>query len=41
VEVDKDRRILLIHALEAGNPANTIRDIEDNLLKPMLAFTRP
>jgi multicomponent Na+:H+ antiporter subunit E len=41
VEVDKDRRILLVHALEAGNPEETVRDIEDNLLKPMLAFTRP
>lgn len=41
VEVDKERQILLVHALEAGDPEGTIRDIEDNLLKPMLAFTRP
>jgi multicomponent Na+:H+ antiporter subunit E len=41
VEVDKERQILLVHALEASDPAGTIRDIEEDLLKPMLAFTRP
>jgi multisubunit Na+/H+ antiporter MnhE subunit len=41
VEVDNERRELLIHALEAGNEEATRRDIEMNLLKPLLAFTRP
>lgn len=41
VEVDKERQILLVHALEAGDPDETIRDIQTNLLEPMLAFTRP
>jgi multicomponent Na+:H+ antiporter subunit E len=41
VEADREKGVLLIHALEAGNPAETIADIEENLLKPLLAFTRP
>lgn len=41
VEVDREQGILLIHALEAGDPAATITDIEENLLQPLLAFTRP
>lgn len=41
VEVDRKREILLIHALEAGDPEGTRADIRDNLLKPLLAFTRP
>ena len=41
VEVDPERQILLVHALEAGRPEVTISEIEKTLLKPLLAFTRP
>jgi len=41
VEVDEEKGILLIHALEAGNPSGTVSEIEEKLLKPLLAFTRP
>lgn len=41
VDVDIDKRELLIHALEAGDPEATTRDIRDDLLEPLLAFTRP
>ena len=32
---------LLIHALEADDPAAIVEDIRENLLKPLLGFTRP
>jgi multicomponent Na+:H+ antiporter subunit E len=41
VEVDQKQQVLLIHALEAGNPEETFKEIEDTLLKPLLALTRP
>lgn len=41
VEVDLEKQELLIHALEAGDPGATAEDIRENLLKPLLAFTRP
>ena len=41
VDVDLEKRELLIHALEADDPAATVEDIRENLLKPLLAFTRP
>ncbi|MGC9451797.1 MAG: Na+/H+ antiporter subunit E [Oceanipulchritudo sp.] len=41
VEVDPEKQELLVHALEADDPQETIRDIKENLLKPLLAFTRP
>lgn len=41
VDVDPERHVLLIHALEAGNPQEIIAEIEDTLLKPLLALTRP
>ena len=41
VEVDQERQILLIHALEAGNPEETRSEIKEQLLKPLLSFTRP
>lgn len=41
VEIDRDREVLLIHALEAGDPEATREEIRENLLKPLLAFTRP
>jgi multisubunit Na+/H+ antiporter MnhE subunit len=41
VDVIPDRNVLLIHALEADNPKESIREIEETLLKPLLALTRP
>lgn len=41
VEVDQKKGILLIHALEAGDPEGTLSDIREKLLKPLMAFTRP
>lgn len=41
VEVDKGNGKLLIHALEAGNPEKTRSEIKEQLLKPLMAFTRP
>lgn len=41
VDVYPEKRILLIHALEAGCPEATIQEIRESLLKPLLALTRP
>lgn len=41
VDIDPEKRELLVHALEADHPEETIRDIRANLLEPLLAFTRP
>ncbi len=41
VDIDREGKRLLIHALEAGDPERTRAEIEKNLLKPLLAFTRP
>lgn len=41
VDIDREGNRLLIHALEAGDPDRTRAEIEENLLKPLLAFTRP
>ena len=41
VDVDLEKRELLIHALEADDPAAIVEDIRENLLKPLLGFTRP
>jgi multisubunit Na+/H+ antiporter MnhE subunit len=41
VDVDRDREILLIHGLEAGDPDASIEEIRTHLQKPLLAFTRP
>lgn len=40
VDVDTGKRELLVHALEAGDTEAAIEDIRDNLLRPLLAFTR-
>ncbi len=41
VEVDRAAGRLLIHALEAGDPAASAAAIRRDLLEPLLAFTRP
>ena len=41
VDVDSDRCVLLVHALEAGRPEESVSEIKETLLKPLLAFTRP
>jgi multicomponent Na+:H+ antiporter subunit E len=41
VDIDREQNLLLIHGLEAGQPEETIREIRESLLKPLLAFTRP
>jgi len=41
IDVDREGNRLLIHALQAGDPDRTRAEIEENLLKPLLAFTRP
>lgn len=40
VDVDTEKRELLVHALESGDTDAAIADIRDNLLRPLLAFTR-
>lgn len=41
VEVDTEREVLLVHALEAGHPEETVAEIRKTLLNPLLEFTRP
>lgn len=41
VEVDFEKRELLIHALEAGDPRATVDSIRNGLMNPLIAFTRP
>jgi len=40
VDVDREQRELLIHALEADSPEETIAQIRSELLEPLLEFTR-
>lgn len=41
VEVDLPNGCLLIHALESADPRATVESIRENLMNPLLAFTRP
>lgn len=40
VEVSDDGRILLVHALDAGDPAGVCESIRRELEEPLLAWTR-
>jgi len=40
VSISDDRRTLVIHALDADDPAATRRQIDERLRKPILRFTR-
>jgi multisubunit Na+/H+ antiporter MnhE subunit len=41
VEVERESGRLLIHALEADHPEEVISSIQNQLLEPLLAFSRP